>query len=98
MSRNNYLGKQIKGIEKSYEINKKYNKDIEIFCLNGNDRCNISKKTKVKLTDKKNDGKGKLMKISDEENLEYKSENFKKKENENNKEDNLKKEGIRRNN
>ena len=92
MSRNNYLGKQIKGIEKSYEINKKYNKDIEIFCLNGNDRCNISKKTKVKLTDKKNDGKGKLMKISDEENLEYKSENFKKKENENNKEDNLKKE------
>ena len=92
MSRNNYLGKQIKGIEKSYEINKKYNKDIEIFCLNGNDRCNISKKTKVKLTDKKNDGKGKLMKISDEENLEYKSEKFKKKENENNKEDNLKKE------
>ena len=92
MSRNNYLGKQIKGIEKSYEINKKYNKDIEIFCLNGNDRCNISKKTKVKLTDKKNDGKGKLMKISDEENLEYKSENFKKKENENNKEDNFKKE------
>ena len=92
MSRNNYLGKQIKGIEKSYEINKKYNKDIEIFCLNGNDRCNISKKTKVKLTDKKNDGKGKLMKISDEENLKYKSKNFKKKENENNKEDNFKKE------
>jgi len=84
MSRNNYLGKQIKGIEKSYEINKKYNKDIEIFCLNGNDRCNISKKTKVKLTDKKNDGKGKLMKISDEENLEYVKKNSKK--NENNKE------------
>ena len=92
MSRNNYLGKQIKGIGKSYEINKKYNKDILILNPNGNDKCNIPKKAKVKLIDKKKDIKGKIMQISDEENFEYLKENSKKKEDENKKEDNIKNE------
>ena len=92
MSRNNYLGKQIKGIGKSYEINKKYNKDILILNPNGNEKCNIPKKAKVKLIDKKKDKKGKIMQISDEENFEYIKENSKKKEDENKKEDNIKNE------
>ena len=92
MSRNNYLGKQIKGIGKSYEINKKYNKDILILNPNDNDKSNIPKKAKVKLKEKKKDIKGKIMQISDEENFEYIKENSKKKEDENKKEDNIKNE------
>ena len=91
LSRNNYLGKEFNTNSKHIEKTRKYNKDIEILNPNGlnqteNNQFNISKKSKVKLTDKKNDVKEKNMKISDEENLEYKNRNSKK--NENNKEGN----------
>ena len=62
MSRNNYLGKEFNTNAKHLERNKKYGKDIEILNTNGlnqineNNKFNTTDKSKVKLTDKKNDG------------------------------------------
>jgi len=88
MSRNNYLGKEFNTNAKHLERNKKYGKDIEILNINGlnqineNNKFNTTDKSKVKLTDKKNDGNERNMKISDEENLQYRKQSSKKKENE----------------
>ena len=88
MSRNNYLGKEFNTNTKYLERNKKYGKDIEILNTNGlnqineNNKFNTTDKSKVKLTDKKNDGNERNMKISDEENLQYRKQSSKKKENE----------------
>ena len=89
MSRNQYLGKEFNTNVKHIDVTNKYSKDLEIINPNGlnktneNNKFNITTNSKVKLTDKKNDGKEKKLIISDEENLEYKKENQKKLENEN---------------
>lgn len=88
MSRNNYLGKELNTNSKHFERNKKYGKDIEILNTNGlnqtneKNKFNITNNSKVKLTDKKNNGNERNIKISDEENLEYKKGSLKNNENE----------------
>lgn len=98
MSRNNYLGKELNTNSKHFERNKKYGKDIEILNTNGlnqtneKNKFNITNNSKVKLTDKKNNGNERNIKISDEENLEYKKGSLKNNENEKKNEDNIKNE------
>ena len=83
MSRNNYLGKEFNTKGKLFEPNKKYNTNLEIINQNGinktyeNNKFNVSNKSKVKLIDKKNNEKGKNMKIIDEQNIQYKNQNSK---------------------
>ena len=94
MSRNQYLGKEFNTNVKHIDMTNKYSKDLEIINPNGlnktneNNKFNITTNSKVKLTDKKNDGKEKKMIISDEENLEYKKKNQKKLEKENDNKEN----------
>ena len=81
MSRNNYLGKEFNTIDPQYGLNKKYTKDIEVINSNGLNQINeehkliISRKSKVKLKDKKDDEKEKLSKKDDKENADSKLKN-----------------------
>ena len=81
MSRNNYLGKEFNTIDPQYGLSKKYTKDIEVINSNGLNQINeehklmISRKSKVKLKDKKDDVKEKLSKKDDKENTDNKSKN-----------------------
>ena len=81
MSRNNYLGKEFNTNEPQYDINKKYSKDIEVINSNGlnqtfeDHKIIISKKSNVKLKDRKDDEKEKLSKNENKEIIDDKKSN-----------------------
>ena len=81
MSKNKYLGKDLTKKELSIGINKKNIKDKEKKFTNDinktseENKIKITRKSKIKLDDKKNEEKEKDMKIIEEQNIEYNNKN-----------------------
>lgn len=80
MSKNKYLRKNLIANEINYGINSKNKEKTNLNGLNQlseNNNNKITSKSKVKLSDKKNDENEKNIKIIDEQNIEYKKKNSK---------------------
>ena len=80
MSKNKYLRKNLIANEINYGINSKNKEKTNLNGLNQlseNNNNKITSKSKVKLSDKKNEENEKNIKIIDEQNIEYKKKNSK---------------------